>query len=241
MTLPWGRGLLALLETCQSRRWWKWLITAKDCLIGDGRASSVVGSPTGRPACRAAYWRPSFPPVMDFSSVSHAAGDCPVADTGVSGAGERERRGSHWLPGWYHLLIASWMGRSCSWKETNPKWIENRCKRAANARAFWRARKKATSVCPEEISILAIVISASNCQPIPCRKKTLDFSICREHIASLGVPLNIRREGYWKLRILNFPSIVWVPWGTNWGGREQRRQIKNDLYKKKYGLWRITS
>lgn len=52
MTLPWGRGLLALLETCQSRRWWKWLITAKDCLIVDGEPVLWSGpQPEGPQSC----------------------------------------------------------------------------------------------------------------------------------------------------------------------------------------------
>lgn len=72
MTLPWGRGLLALLEICQSQRWRKWLITAKDCLIVDGEP--VLWLVLNWKACRAAYWWLSFPRVMDFSSALHVAG-----------------------------------------------------------------------------------------------------------------------------------------------------------------------
>lgn len=72
MILPRGRELLALLETCQLQRWWKWLITAKDGLIVDGEA--VLWLVPNRKVHTVAYWCLSFPHMMDFSSISCAAG-----------------------------------------------------------------------------------------------------------------------------------------------------------------------
>lgn len=72
MILPWGKEWLALLETCQSQRWWKWLITAKDCLIVDGEA--VLWLVPNWKVYTVAYWCLSFPHMMDFSSLAHAAG-----------------------------------------------------------------------------------------------------------------------------------------------------------------------
>lgn len=114
MTLPWGRGLLALLETCQSQRWRKWLITAKDCLIVDGEP--VLWLVPNWKACTAAYWWLSFPRVMDFSSASRAAGlqfSCGgglqwLMDLDFSGS--RATRGYAVIDFQHQLPITGWMG-----------------------------------------------------------------------------------------------------------------------------------
>ena len=167
MTLPQGRGLLALLEICQSQRWWKWLITAKDCLIVDGEP--VLWLVPNWKACRAAYWWLSFPHVMDFSSVSQAAvlpfscggGLQWLADMGFSGIESHERRCCHWLLGRHQPPIAGWMGLIGSWEETNPEWIDNRCKRSFCSTAFWWTWKKTTNMCSRR----HLVFQPSTSQP----------------------------------------------------------------------------
>lgn len=167
MTLPWRRGLLALLETCQSQRWWKWLITAKDCLIVDGEP--VLWLVPIWKACKAAYWCLSFPRVMDLSSISQAAGllfSCGdglrwLTNVGIFWNREPQRRCCHWLVGWQQFPIANWMGLIGSWKETNPNELKIDVRGPSIPRYFGEHERRQWMCVLEEISVLAIGISAS--------------------------------------------------------------------------------
>lgn len=186
---PEGGGYWLYWKPASLGRWWKWLITAKDCLIVDGEPLLwSAPQPEGLQSCllTAAFSARDgflfcFPRCWCLSS-GRGGLRWPTAK-GFSGA--ENARGDALTDCWgdtTFFLPAEW-----DWLVLERKPIQNESKidvRGPPIPGQFGEHERRQRVCVQK----RLIFCPSLSQPIPRRKKTLDFCICCEHITSPGVP-----------------------------------------------------